>query len=67
MRINRMLGATERNGKRCIFCGKDKSVKYEVNIHNSEIAPKPFDAYCCNRCALQKNILGAREMERVNR
>ena len=51
----RLIELKDRAGKKCHFCGSNKSVKYIVTI------PDKFDnkieVPCCNMCALLNNLV----------
>lgn len=49
-----MIPHTERDGKKCFFCGTDQSVKYFVEIEAPKMAPVPFRVHSCNMCSLIK-------------
>lgn len=49
-KIIKMLEHTERQTKRCFFCGTNLSVKYLVEIDKPDRAPKPVQVYVCNSC-----------------
>ena len=49
-----MIPYTERDNKRCYFCGANLSVKYLVEVDMPTKAPEPFRVHSCNMCALIK-------------
>lgn len=49
-----MIPHTERDDKRCFFCGTNKSVKCIIEVDMPSKAPAPFRVYTCNMCALIK-------------
>jgi hypothetical protein len=49
-KVIKMLNNTERESKRCFFCGTNLSVKYLVEIDKPDRAPQPVRIYVCNLC-----------------
>ena len=44
----RLIDKDIRDKVHCCFCGRDKSVKYEVNPKNKLV--RDAKAYACNKC-----------------
>lgn len=41
---------------RCYLCGEKRSVKYEVEVFDTETSDKPTIVCVCNKCALRYTL-----------